>query len=86
MKKLITLAITAILLITFCTVAFTIAGFAAERKDLSQMTFDDPRLDLSQYTIDDLKEMPLDELQQMVADFERIYDPYGSYARRNGGN
>ncbi len=84
MKKLIALAVVTILLLTFCTVAFTISGFATERKDLSQMTFDDPELDMSQYTMDDLKEMSLSELSQLIADFERVYDPYGTYAKRNG--
>ena len=83
MKKIIALAVVTILLITFCTVAFTIATFATERKDLSQMTFDDPELDLTQYTVDDLKEMPLSELRQLISNFERVYDPYGTYAKRN---
>lgn len=48
--------------------------------------YNDPRLDLTQYTVDDLLEMSPQELNRFIAEFERVYDPFGSYAKRHGLN
>ena len=55
-----------------------------EIEETTQELYNDPRLDLSQYTVDDLLEMSPKELNRFIAEFERVYDPFGSYARRHG--
>lgn len=55
-----------------------------EIEETMQELYNDPRLDLSQYTVDDLLEMSPQELNRFIAEFERVYDPFGSYARRHG--
>lgn len=55
-----------------------------EIEETTQELYNDPRLDLSQYTVDDLLEMSPQELNRFIAEFERVYDPFGSYARRHG--
>lgn len=53
------------LLSSFC---FTISAYATSDE-----------LDLSQYTVDDLAQMSADEFRQLLADFERVYDPFDTY-------
>lgn len=36
-------------------------------------------LNLAQYTLDDIVNMPADEFRQLLADFERVYDPFDTY-------
>ena len=55
-----------------------------EIEETTQELYNDPRLDLSQYTVDDLLEMSPKELNRFIAEFERVYDPFGSYAKRHG--
>lgn len=45
--------------------------------DISQYT--NSELDLSQYTMDDLVNMTSEEYLNLVAEFERVYNPYDSY-------
>ena len=54
--------------------------------DISQYT--DSELDLTQYTMDDIVNMTAEEYLYLVAEFERVYDPYNSYVERdiNTGN
>lgn len=39
---------------------------------------DDGELDLSQYN---LNEMSLEEINDLIHEYERVYDPFGSYGR-----
>ena len=55
-----------------------------EIEETTQEIYNDPRLDLSQYTVDDLLEMSPKELNRFIAEFERVYDKFGSYERRHG--
>ena len=55
-----------------------------EIEETTQELYNDPQLDLTQYTVDDLLEMSPQELNRFIAEFERVYDPFGSYARRHG--
>ena len=57
-----------------------------EIEETTQELYNDPQLDLTQYTVDDLLEMSPKELNRFIAEFERVYDPFGSYARRHGLN
>lgn len=45
--------------------------------DMSKYT--NSELDLTQYTIDDLMNMSFEEYSFLVKEFERVYDPYGTY-------
>ena len=45
----------------------------------SSITYTNEELDLSQYTLDDLFEMSSYEYRNLVREFERVYDPFGSY-------
>lgn len=66
MKKIISLLLTIIMLLSsFC---FTISAYATSDE-----------LDLSQYTVDDLAQMSAGEFRQLLADFERVYDPFDTY-------
>ena len=74
-----------VLVLMFLAIFFTV-GTATKYKPFEEYTWDDPELDLTQYTLEDLKEMSVDELRHLVAEFERVYEPYGSYAKRHGLN
>lgn len=66
MKKILSLLLIIIILLSsFC---FTLSAYA---------TTDE--LDLSQYTVEDLAQMSADEFRQLLADFERVYDPFDTY-------
>lgn len=54
-----------------------------EIEETTQELYNDPQLDLTQYTVDDLLEMSPQELNRFIDEFERVYDPYGSYAKRH---
>lgn len=74
MKKIISLLLTIIMLLSsFC---FTMSAYATSDE-----------LDLSQYTVDDLAQMSADEFRQLLADFERVYDPFDTlqYGPNHGG-
>jgi hypothetical protein len=57
-----------------------------EIEETTQELYNDPQLDLTQYTVDDLLEMSPQELNRFIDEFERVYDPFGSYAKRHGLN
>lgn len=69
MKKALAIFLTLVLLL--CSFSFLMPTYATYR--LAQ------ELDLSQYTLDDLADMPADEFRQLLADFERVYDPFDTY-------
>ena len=79
MKKIISI-------LTVLTIIFTLPFVASALTPEEPCLYNDPRLDLTQYTLDDLRAMSINELSDMVAEFERVYDPYGSYARRMEAN
>lgn len=69
MKKVLSILLTVVLLL--CSFSFlmpTYASYWAKQE-----------LNLAQYTIEDIANMPKDEFYQLLADFERVYDPYGTY-------
>lgn len=76
-----------IVIITICSMIFAMS-FVASAIDISNNTipYNNEELDLSQYTVQDLIEMPVSELNNLISEFERIYDPFGSYARRKAEN
>ena len=76
MKKIISLTIIFAMLMTLPFVANAITT------EDEPFLYNNSELDLTEYTIDDLRAMSIDELSDMVAEFERVYDPYGSYAMR----
>lgn len=69
MKKVISLLLTVILLL--CSFSFIVPAYAAD--------FTKADLDLSQYTMDDLMNMSAEEYRALLRDFERVYDPFGTY-------
>lgn len=69
MKKVISLLLTVILLL--CSFSFIMPAYAAD--------FTEADLDLSQYTMDDLMNMSAEEYRALLRDFERVYDPFGTY-------
>ena len=40
-------------------------------------------LDLSQFTLEDIMNMSAEEYGALVREFERVYDPYGTYVEGN---
>lgn len=83
MKKTIKKAIS-ILMTAFLTFSiFQTIAFAVEEVDYGGIDitlYTDDELDLSQYSIEDICEMSADEYLALVREFERVYDPYGSYS------
>lgn len=69
MKKAISLVLTIILLV--CTFHFIMPTYAT--------SFAEEELNLAQYTLEDLAEMSADEYRQLLANFERVYDPFNTY-------
>lgn len=69
MKKALSLLLTVILLL--CSFSFIVPAYAAD--------FTEADLDLSQYTMDDLMNMSAEEYRALLRDFERVYDPFGTY-------
>ncbi len=69
MKKALSILLTVVLLLcSFSCIMPTYASYLAKQE-----------LNLAQYTIEDIANMPKDEFYQLLADFERVYDPYGTY-------
>lgn len=69
MKKVLSILLTVVLLLcSFSCIMPTYASYLAKQE-----------LNLAQYTIEDIANMPKDEFYQLLADFERVYDPYGTY-------
>uniref|UniRef100_UPI003FED5464 hypothetical protein n=1 Tax=Candidatus Fimivicinus sp. TaxID=3056640 RepID=UPI003FED5464 len=69
MKKAISLVLTIILLV--CTFHFIMPTYATSLAE--------EELNLAQYTLEDLAEMSADEYRQLLANFERVYDPFNTY-------
>lgn len=69
MKKI----ISTILTVTILLSAAGIQSFALEISENGE------EFDLSQYTIEDISDMSADEFRQLLADFERVYDPFDTY-------
>lgn len=70
-------------LITVISMLFSLIFTAsATTSEQDVILFNDSELDLTQYTLDDIWEMSTEEFNTLIADFERVYDPFGSYARR----
>lgn len=69
MKK--TISILLMLVLLFCSfscVMPTYATYLAKQE-----------LNLAQYTMEDIVNMPKEDFLQLLADFERVYDPYNTY-------
>lgn len=64
-KKIISLLLALVLLLS----ALSISAFAFKQEDF----------DINDLTLDDLSEMSISELKQVLADFERVYDPFDTY-------
>ena len=79
MKKIISILIVLTMLITL---PFVASALTPEEPCL----YNDPRLDLTQYTLEQVLEMSPEELNVLLSEFERVYDPFGSYARRQEEN
>lgn len=80
MKKTLTIVTTLLMLFSLPLVANAVTGSS------DMINYQNSELDLSQYTVQDLVEMPATELSALVAEFERIYDPFGSYKKRQAEN
>lgn len=52
-------------------------GNATNEFDISQFT--DSELDLSKLDFEEVLQMPAEEFSLLVRDFERVYDPFGTY-------
>ena len=55
-----------------------------EIEETTQELYNDPQLDLTQYTLEQVLEMSPAELSALLEEFDRVYDPFGSYAKRHG--
>lgn len=77
MKKTISIIMSAILII----LPLSVSAFAIVPPEdaFSETDYTNEELDLSQYTPEDLANMPPSELNALVAEFERVYDPLGTY-------
>lgn len=77
-KKLISL----ILALAFTFLMCQTLAYAEETEDYGGIDislYTKSELDLSQYTLDDIRAMSSEEYLNLVKEFERVYDPYGSY-------
>lgn len=79
MKKIISI----ILMLTLILTVMPLSVFAYDDVDPFDISnYTDSELDLSQYTMEDLANMTSDEYFKLLADFERVYDPYDTYKER----
>ena len=77
-KKLISLILALAFTFLMCqTLAY--AEEAADYGGIDISLYIKSKLDLSQYTLDDIRAMSSEEYLNLVKEFERVYDPYGSY-------
>lgn len=77
-KKLISL----ILALAFTFLMCQTLAYAEEAEDYGGIDislYTKSELDLSQYTLDDIRAMSSEEYLNLVKEFERVYDPYDSY-------
>lgn len=78
MKKLISVFLSILLILSIIPInVFAIENDSYGGIDISQYT--DSELDLTQYTMDDIINMTAEEYLDLVAEFERVYNPYNSY-------
>lgn len=78
MKKLISVVMSIVLILSIIPInVFAIENDSFGGIDVSQYT--DSELDLTQYTMNDIVNMTADEYLDLVAEFERVYNPYNSY-------
>lgn len=78
MKKLISVLLSILLMLSIIPInVFAIENDSYGGIDISQYT--DSELDLTQYTMDDIINMTAEEYLDLVAEFERVYNPYNSY-------
>lgn len=64
-------------IVTAVALMFVISAAISSQSSFFTDT-DDSELDLSQY---DLSEMSLEEINDLIHEYERVYDPFGSYGR-----
>lgn len=77
-KKLISLILALVFTFLMCqTLAY--AEEATDYGGIDISLYTKSKLDLSQYTLDDIRAMSSEEYLNLVKEFERVYDPYGSY-------
>ena len=77
-KKLISLILALVFTFLMCqTLAY--AEEAADYGGIDISLYTKSELDLSQYTLDDIRAMSSEEYSNLVKEFERVYDPYDSY-------
>ncbi|MCI5947521.1 MAG: hypothetical protein MRZ22_01070, partial [Oscillospiraceae bacterium] len=77
-KKLISLILALAFTFLMCqTLAY--AEEAADYGGIDISLYTKSELDLSQYTLDDIRAMSSEEYLNLVKEFEHVYDPYGSY-------
>ena len=77
-KKLISLILALVFTFLMCqTLAY--AEEAADYGGIDISLYTKSELDLSQYTLDDIRAMSSEEYLNLVKEFERVYDPYDSY-------
>lgn len=78
MKKLLSLLLSLLFIFSIIPInAFAIENDNFSGIDISQYT--DSELDLTQFTMEDILNMTAEEYLELVAEFERVYDPYNSY-------
>lgn len=69
MKKMISILLALVLLL--CSFSCVMPAYASHLAKLE--------LNLAQYTLEEIAKMPKKEFYQLLADFERVYDPYDTY-------
>lgn len=75
MKKLISLFLSVAILF-----AFTSINTKAESSNpFDTSNYNNPELDLTKITVEDLTKMSSQEYAELINDFERVYDPFSSY-------
>lgn len=78
MKKIIAIILSIVL--TFCTISYNVfATLETNDGGIDIYEYTNSELDLTQYTIQDIRNMSSEEYIELVYTFERVYDPYDSY-------
>lgn len=84
MKKFVSMLMALLLIFSIIpTSVFAIENDSFGGIDVSQYT--NSELDLTKYTMDDIVNMTSKEYLNLVAEFERVYDPYNSYVSPEDG-
>ncbi len=81
MKKIVTIFLIVALIITIVPINV----FATTEENICEtdiLEYTNSELDLTQYTMQDIQSLSVDEYIELVHTFERVYDPYGSYTAR----